>query len=284
MKRALIVLLLLVLLIACGFALYLGTKHPSNDRAWDVPFSKLNTVTFNDDGSLTIHDLRDFTYATGTTKTTQWKDVTVRPEDIESVWFFLDLFAPKTPQVGHTFLSFRMKDGSAIAFSIEARREATESYSFIGGFLRRYELQYLWGTERDLVAQRTVLKNEQLYMFPLVVSSAQREGLLKEFAKETNKLAEKPRWYNTLTANCTNLLAKIINIYQPHMLPYDISWNLTGLADGYLERQGFIATNGRTREQVRTDHDLTIHRSEIAAHAENAPKAFGAFIRSFLKD
>lgn len=282
MKKLLLALLLVVVALLLASAIYLGAKHPSNDRTWDPAFSKLNTIDFNQDGSITIHDLRDFTYATGTIATMNWRDETVRPEDIEGAYFFLDLFAPSTPEVGHTFMAFRFKNGETIAFSIEARREAGEKYTFIGGFLRDYELQYLWGEERDLVGQRVIYKNEQLYRLPLTISNAQAATLFTEFGQETNALAQTPRWYNTLTANCTNLLAKIINKYQPGTLPYDISWNLTGLADGYLERVGLINTGGQSRDDFRATHDLTIHRSELAAHATDSPAQFEAFISTLI--
>ena len=282
MKRIFIILVTLLLLALIAFCVYVALKKPSNDRTWDPSFSKLNTIDFNSDGSLLIHNVRNFTYSEAGVETHEWNDTVVHPEDIESVSFFLDLFAPATPQVGHTFVSFRFKDGSTLAFSIEARREATEKYSFIGGFIRDFELQYLWGTERDLISQRVVYKNEQLYRFPLTVTSAQAAGLLTEFAKETNTLAATPRWYNTLTANCTNLLAKIINKYHPGTLPYDISWNLTGLSDGYLEHQGFIETNGATQAALRTKYDLTVHRSEISEQATSTPIEFSNYIRSLV--
>ncbi len=281
MKRVLKIALSILVCALVGLFVYLGTKTPLNDRVWDPSFSKLNTVETLKDGSVVIHNLRNFTYGVGTVEKREWSDVTIRLGDIESAYFFLDHFS-NIRQVGHTFISFHLKDGSTVAFSIEARREANETYSFIGGFLNRYELQYLWGTEQDLITQRTVYKNEQLYRFPLVISTWQARTLLQEFATETNTLAESPRFYHTLTANCTNMLAKIVNKYHPHTLPYDISWNLTGLSDYYLERQGFIESNGKKGEELRKAYDLTIHRDEIAQNASRSQKEFTAFIETLV--
>jgi hypothetical protein len=281
MKPALRILGIVLVVVVAGLLLYLGTKTPSNDRVWDPSFSKLNTVETLKDGSVVIRNLRNFTYGASTVENREWNDVTINLGDIESAYFFLDHFSPNR-QVGHTFISFHLKDGSTVAFSIEARREATETYSFIGGFLNRYELQYLWGTERDLITQRTVYKNEQLYRFPLVISAWQARTLLQEFATETNALAESPRFYHTLTANCTNMLAKIVNKYHPHTLPYDISWNLTGLSDYYLERQGLIETSGKTGETLRTVYDLSIHRGELIKNAALSSKEFTTFIDNLL--
>ena len=260
---------------------YIGTKTPLNDREWDPLFSKLTTATSEADGAVVIHNLRNFTFGSSTIVTKEWNDTVVNPEDIERVYFFLDHFSP-IREVGHTFVSFHLKDGSTVAFSIEARREAVETYSFINGFLNEYELQYLWGTERDLVTQRTVYKNEQLYRFPLTLSQEQAQALFKGFVAETNELATAPRFYHTLTANCTNMLAKIVNKYYPGTLPYDISWNLTGLSDYYLERQGFIDLNGASREQLRTKYDLTIHRDALRENATLSSKDFSVFIDSLI--
>lgn len=282
MKRACTYLLILFLVAGVGLALYLGTKTPLNEREWDTLFSKLNTTTTKTDGSIVIHNLRNFTFGSSAIVTKEWNDTVVNPENIEQVYFFLDHFS-SIREVGHTFVSFHLKDGSTVAFSIEARREATETYSFVNGFLNEYELQYLWGTERDLVTQRTVYKNEQLYRFPLVLSQEQAQALFKGFATETNELATTPRFYHTLTANCTNMLAKIVNKYYPGTLPYDISWNLTGLSDYYLERQGFIELNGATPEELRAKYDLTIHRDVLRENATLSSKDFAALLESLLE-
>ena len=274
--------LVTLVLVVLGTALYLNTKTPLNDRQWDPLFSKLNTAAVQDDGLVLIHNLRDFTYGSSTVVTREWNDVTVNPKDIEHVYFFLDHFS-SIREVGHTFVSFHLKDGSTVAFSIEARREATETYSFIKGFLNEYELQYLWGTERDLVTQRTVYKNEQLYRFPLALSQDQAQALFKGFVTETNALAATPRFYHTLTANCTNILAKIVNKYYPGTLPYDISWNLTGLSDYYLEKQGFIELGGATPEEHRARYDLTAHRSELIENASLSSKDFTVLVAALLE-
>lgn len=282
MKKYLLILLALICVIAIGLTVYLHTLHPSNDRGWAPAFSKLNTVTINKDGSYTIHNFRDFTYSTSSVATRNWREVTIRPEDIESVSFYLSLFAPKIPQIGHAFVSFRFTDGTTAAFSIEARREEGEQYTFRGGFLHAYELQYLWGTERDIVGQRVVYENQHIYRFPLELSKEQSQGLLRELVSETNTLAETPRFYDSLSANCTDLLAKIINKYNPGTLPYNIAWNLPGFSDSYLEGVGFIKTDGLTREQLRVKYDLLSHREEIARHASDTPKEFSDFIRSVV--
>ncbi len=282
MSKILLSGVFLLFLALVGTGIYLTAKTPLNDREWDTMFSKLNTTTSETDGSVVIHNLRNFTFGSSTIVTREWNDTVVNPEDIERVYFFLDHFS-SIREVGHTFVSFHLKDGRTVAFSIEARREATETYSFVNGFLNEYELQYLWGTERDLVTQRTVYKNEQLYRFPLALSRDQAQALFKGFVAETNELAAAPRFYHTLTANCTNMLAKIVNKYYPGTLPYDISWNLTGLSDYYLERQGFIELNNLSSEELRIKYDLTIHRDTLRENAMLSSKDFAALLEKTLE-
>jgi len=90
-------------------------------------------------------------------------------------------------------------------------------------------------------------------------------------------LAEKPRFYNTLTENCTNALAYIVNDIVPRTLPYDISWQLTGYADLYLMKQGFITLTDNSKEATLEAYDLTMWKSEIQGEATENQKEFSAF-------
>ena len=108
------------------------------------------------------------------------------------------------------------------------------------------------------------------------------QALFRDLAQEVNSLAERPRFYNTLTLNCTNVLAYIINRHAPHTLPLDISWYLPGYADEYLMRQGFIAIDGGTVERTKTMHDLTPHRAAVGAMALAPHAEFSTRLRALL--
>ncbi|MES2931815.1 MAG: DUF4105 domain-containing protein [Patescibacteria group bacterium] len=264
----------LLLAIGIGLALLL-MEQPRNDRAWDEGFSRLVTIETGPEGVMTFHEVRDFTYESTEQVQREWKSVTIDPRDITDAWFYLNSFSA-FEQVGHTFISFSLKDGSTIAFSIEARREASEDYTFIGGFLRQYELQYLWGMERDFITERIVYRRQPLEMYRLDISPEDSQALFRSFAEETNALNAEPRFYHTLVANCTNLLAKMTNTHYPGTLPYDISWNLTGLSVRYLMREGYIQPTDQA------DADLAPSLEEISENASLPAPEFSAMVRSLL--
>ena len=269
-----IIALLVIALILLGAFLLL--QEPRNDRAWDEGFSRLVTIETAEDGAMTFRNVRDFTYDGTEAVYRNWKDVTIDPRDITGAWFFLNAFS-SFKQVGHTFISFDFKDGSTMALSIEARREQGEEYTFIGGFLRQYELQYIWGMERDFIPERLVYRRHPVEMYRLSISPEDAQALFRSFAAETNDLSTSPRFYHTLLANCTNLLAKMTNEYYPGTLPYHLAWNLTGLSPAYLMQEGYIAPYEAGAA------DLTRYREEIARVATSSPEAFSASIRVLLQ-
>lgn len=270
----------LILLVAAlsGF-LYLASSTPSNERTW-IPAQARTAAASAEGTEITLQNVRDWTYSAEAVLDEVWLDLTVDTEEIVRVWFLIEPFSD-FEAVGHTFLSFELEDGSAISFSVEARREEGEEYSAIKGQFRAYELSYQWGTERDFVTRRLSYLDHPLRLYPLELSPEAAQALFRSLAKETNDLATSPRFYNTLTANCTNVLANLVNEHYPGTLPYDISWNLTGYADRYLMDQGLIALKG-TVEETQRAHDLTVHRDAVKAMATTSPTLFGQGLRALL--
>lgn len=281
MRRISLLVLLMLAITLFGCSLYLSSKHPSNDREWSAAQTLIPYIEKGPGETITIKNVRDWTYDATKATTEDWRTITVDPEKIKSVWFITEPFS-SIKLIGHTFLSFEFEDGSTLDFSVEARREETETYSAFLGLFREYELTYQWGTERDFVTRRLVYLKHPLRMYPLTLSHEYAVALFRSLIDETDKLSQKPRFYNTLSANCTNVLAHIVNEHYPGTLPYDIAWNLTGLADTYLAREGFIALGGRTTAELRAAYDLTAHREEIATHASDPSATFSAFIRTLV--
>lgn len=254
-------------------------KEPRNDREWMLGYEKTATAEVSTN-SVTINDVRDWTHGIGETFSMGWTKTTVDLRDIARTWFIIEPFGPYGG-IGHTFLSFEFKDGSTLAFSIQSRHEVGERYSPFLGLLNAYELEYQWGTERDLVGARVLKLEHEIRMYPLTISEEDSKNLFLSLVEETNTLAKEPRFYNTLTANCTNLLAKTVNKYNPGVLPYDISWNLTGYSDLYLMEKGFIEDGGDP-SSARSAADLTPYRDEISGWGVLPAKEFSTSIRELL--
>lgn len=277
-KAANVAALFLVAILTVVMVMIL-LKEPRSDRTW-LPEQAITSTTTIEDERVVIRGVRDWTYSERGPVTTDWSDVSVDPSTIVRTWFLVEPFAD-IEAVGHTFLSFEREDGTVLSFSVEARREETEEYSALRGQFREYELAYQWGTERDFVTRRLIYLDHPLRLYPLALTQEQSKALFVSLAKETQALADHPRFYNTLTANCTNVLAKIVNRDYPGTLPYNIAWNLTGYADLYLMEQGLIASTV-TKDETIAMHDLTPYRTEIMHLATTSPTEFSKSLRTLI--
>ncbi len=275
--------LICILLIAfiTGWYMLVGTKAPQANLVWDDAASRNVTTSVTED-TLTLYDVRDWTYASGTILQKEWlPEMTVNTNELVGVWFLLEPFS-EWQAVGHTYLTFEFKDGNNLSFSVEARRESHEDYSALKGMFKNYELSYTWGTERDLLTRRLLYLQHPLRMYPLVLPPDAQKQLLLSLAEQTNILKEKPRFYNTLTANCTSILATEVNRTYPNSIPYHISWNLPGYSDEFLMKEGHIALQG-TIEETISHHDLSLYRKEVALVATSSPAVFSETVRLLLR-
>ena len=277
MRRALSYLLVVVALFALVELLFVFTKKPEADRMW-LPEQERTAYAIEAAGLVTLLNVRDWTYGTSSPLTTDWTTATIDPSDIVRVWFLIEPFSD-WEAVGHTFLSFELNDGRVYSFSVEAKRESHETYSAIKGLFREYELSYQWGTERDFVTRRLIYLNHPLRLYPLELEPAAAQALFRSLVEETNTLAAEPRFYNTLAANCTNVLSTIVNRHYPGTLPLHYSWYLTGYADQYLMKEGLIRMQG-TAEGTMAAHDLTQYREQIYSFSTTPQQSFSAAIRS----
>jgi hypothetical protein len=66
--------------------------------------------------------------------------------------------------------------------------------------------------------------------------------LLREYVEEVNELARTPRFYNTLTANCTNLVFDMVRVIHPG-LPMDARVVLSGYLPNYVYDLGGTDTS-----------------------------------------
>jgi hypothetical protein len=235
MKRLFIIIVLLIIIVA-WFPLH---QTPSHDRAWVDSYERTPSAIVGT-STVTLQNVRDWNHSTTSVLDRTWRDeVTIPVEDIQSVWFGLSRFGSWNA-VGHSYLSFELADGSAYTLSIEARREEGENYGAFKGLFNQYELWYGWGTERDFLSAAIFLLDRPLEYYRLDLTPAEAQAVFVAVAQETAYVNEEARFYNTLTANCTNLLAKAINQSYPDRVPYGIAWNLPGLSIPFLHKHGLI--------------------------------------------
>jgi Domain of unknown function (DUF4105) len=107
----------------------------------------------------------------------------------------------------------------------------------------QYELIYIWGDEEDLTVRRVVLGDNKLYMYPLILSRTAAQRLFIQLASASQQLETRPRFYNTLTSNCTNELARVANSTEPGAIPPDLALIFPGFSDELLYKLGFIRSD-----------------------------------------
>ena len=272
-------ILLLAIFIAIIFGFIWIMKFlrlkPSNDRSWVNDNAHTARVKFDGD-QVTIYNLRDFHWQTTRDYDEKWIIESFDLRSVKKIWLILEYFEPKYPQMAHTILSFEFEDGRRIACSIEVRREKGEKYHPINGLFREYELIYVWGKEEDIIGVRSRCRPKSVtHLFEgIVLGENNHRNLLESYLRRTNKLAESPEWYNTLTNTCTTNIVQHVNEVYPKRVPGFISVLMPGLSPKMLAKQNLIVLNGTLEE--------TLLRSKIDDRAAlwDETSDFGNFIRN----
>ncbi len=236
------VLLALLLLLAAGGAWFAWGIRPSNDRNW-VP-DQAHTLTATITGPrVVVHNVRNFDWTAGDIPSPRWEDRTLDLDRIESVWFVLTPFDTNWRGPAHAFLSFAFADSQYLAISIEARREVGETYSILKGMLKRFEIAYIAGDERDVIGLRVLQHHSEVYLYPVRATPEAVRELFTGMLQAANQLAAKPKFYGTLRDNCTTRILDHVNAIAPHTIPYSWRVLLPGYSDGLALSLNLIDTD-----------------------------------------
>lgn len=255
-----------------GVLLWWLTISPSNDRVWQPDVAKLAYATFAGN-QVTVHNIRNFDYQSEFDYRPSYYDKAFDLDKLQGI----DLYAVywMGPAIAHILISFDFGDENHLAISIEARKEANESYSSIKGFFRQYELIYIVADERDVVRLRTNYRHnpeEDVYLYPIRGPKENAKRLFLDYIKKLNALRDKPVFYNTFNHNCTNTIWLHSKVNPGH-LPF--SWKI--LVSGYVPEYLY--------DQGRLDRSISFSelqkRSRINDSAQQADQAldFSARIR-----
>lgn len=255
-KKILFALLALIGVLLLIFFL----QKPSHNRNWEIQSKTLPEISLDGD-TVTITNIRDFTYSPTDITDLGYTTRTFNINNVTKAYFIIEPFSA-WDAVGHTFLSFDIEGQDPIAFSVEARREEDESYSALAGLFKKYELWYVWGNETDLIVRRGLYLDHPLYMYELELEQSRVQKLITGLIQKTVDLQDNPKFYNTLLSNCTNELAKIANSVTPDSIPFHYSLFLTGYSDEYLYQLGLIE-NTTLFKELESQHYITNIVKEI---------------------
>ena len=247
--------------------LWYQTLTPLQDRDWETEVSK--GVTARQAGDVvTLSDVRDFHWTSETEAVPRWvtRRCDLRRLDrldmLTSVW--------DNPDIAHLLVSFGFADCGQVVFSVEIRRERGEKFNELGGFFRQFEQVLIAATEDDIVRLRTNFRHEEVRLYPVHLSAQQRRTMFLSYLALARALEENPRFYNTLTANCTTTVWRLAKTLKPDM-PVDRRLILSGRLPDYLSDLGVIDPPGALRDAAA--------RITPLARTDDGSKPFSDLIR-----
>ena len=107
--------------------------------------------------------------------------------------------------------TFSFSGGKTLVISPEIRKERGESFSALRGILNQYELQYVIGSETDVIKVRTNYRKNEVYMYPIKTEKEKIQQLFRSMVIRTDKLQREPEFYNTLWNNCATSVLVHVN-------------------------------------------------------------------------
>lgn len=263
-----------VALLAGACLLLLGAlmvriyTRPSHLRSWRPEQAVLPQVVF-DDSLVHVRNVRDFTFRSAEDFTPGYRDRSYDLRRLERVWFVLAPFNRDWRGPAHTFLSFGFSDSQYVSISVEARREQHEAYSIWKGALRRFELMYVIGEERDLIGLRAVTWDDPVYLYPVRATPEQARELFLRMLRRAQALERQPEFYNTFFNNCTTNILAPVNEIATRPIPFGLEILLPGYTDKLAHERGLIDTDlpleeARKRYQVNERAKAAIRDPEFS--------------------
>jgi hypothetical protein len=217
-----------------GLLIWWTRLSPTNDRVWADDVAQATTGSV-DGNRVTLHNVRNFEWRSQTDYTQRWETRSYDLDRLKSVDMIMSYW--RGPAIAHMLISFGFTDSSYVVFSVEVRRQKTQAFSEIGGFFKEFELSIVAADERDVIRVRTNVRGEDDYLYRLQLPVTAVRSLFLGYIGEANKVADSPRFYNTITVNCTTLVYHMMKRIVGR-LPLDYRLLLSGYLPEYVYRVG----------------------------------------------
>jgi hypothetical protein len=269
----------LALLASLGLMIWWGTIHPRHDRDWIPELTRLAQIEMAGE-IMTVSNLRSFRWRSETDFDEIWETRAFDLTKLDAADIALSHWSGE--DIAHLIVSFVFTEGPPLALSVEVRREKGEVWSSIAGFFKSTELAYVAADERDVIGLRTHARGEDVRLYQLRATKAQTRDVLMAYVMDINNLTKTPRWYDTLTVNCTTLVFRLVRASATGWgfnIPLDYRLLLTGRLPEYLQSLGALRADMLPPEFARLSRI-----SETAKTISLDDPAFSAKIRERLPD
>jgi hypothetical protein len=261
-------LALLALLVAVLMPVLLAEARL--DRKWVDNLAHMPNVKLSA-GSFALDHVADWSYTPEGPATQEAITFANTFDDLRNVWFVVEP-QPGGEYAAHTLILFEFGGDRIVGLTVEARLEQGETYDAVAGVFNRFELSYIWATARELLTRRVTFLDKDVYVYPLALDEGQKQRFLRALLEGTIDVATHPRFYNTITSNCTNELAKVAG------LGWHYSWVLTGYSPQQLFALKLIP--GETFEVAKKNALL---KREIASWNDLPTREFDAALLAELR-
>ena len=259
-----------VVVVIGAFMISIAMKPARLDRDWVENLAQMPAVDQDTDG-FSLKPVMAWSYNPDGPVAKDTTSFAAKFGDLKNLYFVVEP-QPGGEYAAHTLILFEFANDRIVGLTVEARLEKGETYSAFDGLFNNYELSYIWATAKDLLTRRVTFLKKQIYVYSLKLDDTQKQKFLHSVLDRTVSVETKPRFYNTLTSNCTNELAKAAN------LGWHYSWILTGYSPQRLYNLKLL--QGPSFDTVRQQAVMT---KEVSAwndlSAEDFDRALLAEVR-----
>ena len=207
---------------------------PTNERLWADDVAQITNGTV-DGNRVTLRNVRNFDWRSDSDYTQRWETRSYDLNKLTSVDMIMSYWDGWA--IAHMLVSFGFDDGQHVAFSVEVRRRKNETYSELGGFFKRDGLSIIAADERDVIRVRTNIRGEDDYLYRIRMPLPAMRSLFLGYLEQADGLVNTPRFYNTITVNCTTLVYHMMKRIIGY-LPWSYRLLFTGYLPAYVYRVG----------------------------------------------
>lgn len=204
----------------------------TNDKEWQPSWSRLPSVEINGN-EVVVTNVRSFIYRTEQDFDARYVTRRFDLDKLSTLDFAVSHW-DGMEFVAHTMLSFGFEDGKHLALSAETRLPEGVEQGTVPGLYKQFNIIYILADEEDLFALRTTYRKEDMYLYRINIGRDDLKKAFLGFVEKINGFHSRPRYYNTVTANCTTELVDTFKDYLGVR-----RWQWTPLFNGMCDQDAY---------------------------------------------